>query len=516
MITLALPVVDVTLFEDRAVVRRRGTLHTSTDARTLTVPGVSPIIVDKSLHATLCGDTKATVRQIRVERTVVTEDHQRPQAMEILRTRRRDAEQRADTLKHHHHTAVAALRALRTTAALTLEDIALDAAYGESNIDHWHTMLGSLDERITTTAARVAELETDVRDIELEIRDIEAELSSSTSDPQWIASLVIDLSGDDTPSNVELELAYTVAGAAWRPWHEARLSVDDDVCTFRTDACIWQATGEDWNDVQLHFSTERPSLGTTPPPLTDDLIHKEPRGSIIDVETRDQTIEAVDVHTGAIATHAESAVLGIDDGGETRELKALGPATIKSTGQPHRVPVFEFVSSATTRLVCFPELDPVVVLQSTQSNTHHQPILAGPVDLIHRGGLVGRTSTLFIPPQQMFELGWGPQPDLRVHREVESLETSRRAISSWSRRPRRVTVKLSNLSATWKTIEVAERIPVSETEKVVVELIAAHPPASADGDGIVRWTVTIPGWAHQTTSVEWAIAIHDQVAGLDL
>ena len=42
--------------------------------------------------------------------------------------------------------------------------------------------------------------------------------------------------------------------------------------TVEAEAVVWQRTGEDWKDVRLAFSTARPTLGTTPPRLAEDVL----------------------------------------------------------------------------------------------------------------------------------------------------------------------------------------------------------------------------------------------------
>jgi len=56
--------------------------------------------------------------------------------------------------------------------------------------------------------------------------------------------------------------------------------------------------------------------------------------------------------------------------------------------------------------------------------------LAGPVDLIRENGFVGRTSVLFIAAGERFELGWGPDAELRVKRHSESKQEKSRRLSS--------------------------------------------------------------------------------------
>src|SRR5690606_39939108 len=129
---------------------------------------------------------------------------------------------------------------------------------------------------------------------------------------------------------------------------------------------------------------------------------------------------------------------------EALGLRGRVKATVPGDGRPYRVPIFSFEAPAETALICMPERVAAVMLRSRQPNSAEHPLLAGPVDLIRNSGLVGRTSILFIAPGERFELGWGPDSSLRVHRKLEELSFERRALSSWTRKPRRVTIRLSN------------------------------------------------------------------------
>ena len=61
----------------------------------------------------------------------------------------------------------------------------------------------------------------------------------------------------DAAAEASLTVEYMVPCAAWRPTHRARLG--EGHVLFETDAAVWQATGEAWNDVTLQLSTARSS-----------------------------------------------------------------------------------------------------------------------------------------------------------------------------------------------------------------------------------------------------------------
>ena len=104
-------------------------------------------------------------------------------------------------------------------------------------------------------------------------------------------------------------------------------------------ACVWQNTGEDWDKAQLHFSTQRPSLGVEPPALRTDRLAVRRKREVLQVQTRQQKVERAGLGRGdgSGGAPAEPEVPGIDDGGEVLTLPGQHPVTVPSDGRPTRV-----------------------------------------------------------------------------------------------------------------------------------------------------------------------------------
>jgi uncharacterized protein (TIGR02231 family) len=203
--------------------------------------------------------------------------------------------------------------------------------------------------------------------------------------------------------------------------------------------------------------------------------------------------------SGAAAASAPSSVElpGVDDGGETRNLKAPGRNTIPSDGRPNIIPLFTFEAEAESSLVAFPELETQVFLRAVARNTSSHPVLAGPVELLQENGFVGWTQTLFVAPQEKFELSFGPEESVRIQRE-EKRESKLNPVSKWNEATTRITLYLSNLSGTSRTVSVTERIAVSEIEHVKVELDREKTTGTPvlDENGFCTWKAELPANGH--------------------
>ncbi|HVH98664.1 MAG TPA: DUF4139 domain-containing protein, partial [Enhygromyxa sp.] len=401
---------------------------------------------------------------------------------------------------------------------LTITEITEDVSWAAQDRRRWAEQIDQLEAAQLELTLALRRMGHEHETLSREIKDLETLESASSSLATHVeAQLELELiNPEPIARRVELSIDYLVPGALWRPWHTARLIESEAKLAFTCEGAVWQNTGEDWRDVQLIFSTERPSLGVTPPTLATDYLRMRKKGPAVEVEARDQTIHTAGLGAGEGGKKkvANNELPGIDDGGEALGLRGRVKATVPSDGRPYRVPIFQFETPAETALICMPERVEAVMLRSRQVNAAEHPLLAGPVDLIRNSGMVGRTSILFIAPGERFELGWGPDPALRVSRTVEALEHERKIMSSWTRKPRRVRVLLSNLAPTPATIEVTERMAVSEVAKVEVELIEATHRETADDDGFVTWTAELKGFGHEQLELTWVLVVHDDVVGL--
>jgi uncharacterized protein (TIGR02231 family) len=526
-LTASVPVVEVTLLEDRALVVRRGRIDLPPGRSRLRLDQVAPVLVDKTLTATLCASEGegelaegVRVRDAKVARLWVTSDAQRPETLVELAVTQRAKQAERKSGHERRELLDRELASLAGMIAQLLHEITQDVGWAKQESASWAKHLDQLEQRQRELGQQRCVADQAIAAIDRDLQDLHTQIAAHATVESWArASIELELiNPEPIGRSVELRVDYLVPGALWRPWHTARLieSEGQAKLEFRCEGCVWQSTGEDWHDAQLVFSTERPSLGVAPPLLQTDALRVRKKGATVEVQTRDQKIHTAGLGAdqGASKQVEQDDLPGIDDGGEALLLRGLAKASVPSDGKPYRVPIFSFESPAETALVCTPELVTAVLLRSRQANHASHPLLAGPVDLVRHSGLVGRTSILFIAPGERFELGWGPDSNLRVHRSVELLEQERKTLSSWTRKPRKIDVKLSNLGPEPRTLEVKERIAVSEVEKVEVELVEASRKAKPDKDGFVTWEVRLPGFGHEELLLHWTLVVHDDVVGL--
>lgn len=504
-VTLDAPVASVTLFEDRALVGRRGRVALPAGPSRLCLAKVSPLIVDRSLRVALSSTTGPAPQtsEAHVRRERVAREADLPGALPALRAEERALAERQREGEQRLAVRRAEVEDLRLALAQRLAEAVVDGAWGACHPDLLAGDLGALRGRERDLLAEITELgwsQADTaRDLDQLRRRIEALRNPATA---FEASVQLSVVLAE-PAEIEVELGYLVPNACWRPRYRATLTRGPaPTLEVEVQAAVWQRTGEEWRDVALTFSTERPSLGSEPPRLAEDLLRARPRGEAVVIETREQAVETTGLGQ---AREADDELPGVDDGGEPIALRAEAPATVIGDGRPHRVALGRFSSPARCDRLVAAERAALAIQRCAATNLGPWPLLAGPVDLLARSGRIGRGQVGFVAPQERFELGFGPDPTVRVFRRDERTEHEPGPLSRWRATEHRVELRLSSLGAEPVALLVQERVPVSELAQVEIEVHADGTTGEArpDADGLLSWEVDLPADGTRTVELHW-------------
>ena len=507
------PVTRVTVMEDRAQIRREGRIELSAGRQRLVVHGVSPVLQDVSLIASLT-DGDGRIADVKARRAWRISADDRPEHAASLEAAIDEKSRHWQHVEEEREQARQRLDRLRTMIEQATREIPVDAAWGRVDPGTWKTTFETLFSR-----ARQA-VEADLTGFH-EQQDVRDDLSNllkqrqaiDTLDTRFVGWLGIDVDLE-RPQPVQIAIDYIVPCALWRPVHRVRWASGASVDVV-TSALLWQNTGESWTDVELHFSTSRASLGHEPPKLTDDPLEAQRKDEELRVEVRRVEIQKAAVDEGeeieaggggTTEVPTPVALAAVDDGGQRRHLQAPGRHRVESDGRPVRIPLSRFEGEGHGELITMPEEESVAVWRVAAENRSAEPMLAGPVELVRDYGPVGWTETRFVAPHSRFELGFGPDESVRVERTVKRSRVPRRS-DEWPAIRRTVRIYLSNLDDVSKRVKVIERIPVSEVDEVRITLDADATSAGhdVDDDGFVTWTVTLAGRQNIELQLQWTL-----------
>lgn len=512
---IALPIVAVTLLEDRAQVRREGAVTLQAGRNRLVLWGLAPVVQDVSLRVDVQGGAKLV--DARVRRAMRIGHAEKPEAAAALERQLEELERQHQEAQENRERAAMRAAVVDDMMHKALDEVPEDAGWGLGHPATWQETFESLSKKSRALLSDERSERASLERLAEEANHLVTKRQLIDRPDQRLECVVeVDL---DAPvgGSVLLGLEYVVPNALWRPFHTAVL-MEGKRLRFISQAAVWQNTGEDWTDAQLVFSTARSSLGHEPPKLSDDKLQAKKREQRVVVEAREVAVQTAGLgRGGAGATPPASGVQlpGVDDGGDVQNLRAQHKVSVPSDGRPTFVPIFSFESEASTSLVLMPELDSKAFFKSVQAHTGKHPLLAGPIELMRASGFVGTTKTLFVAPGERFAVGFGPDSDVRVQRAVDVTEETD-AVDQWRRKTHSVSIFLSNLGGEDKNLEVSERIPVSEIEHVEVTLVADKTSGAPEVNehGIVTWKMTLPGSSRLRLSLTYVVAFAPGVQGM--
>jgi uncharacterized protein (TIGR02231 family) len=130
---------------------------------------------------------------------------------------------------------------------------------------------------------------------------------------------------------------------------------------------------------------------------------------------------------------------------------------------------------------------------------------------------VGKTSILYIAPNEKFTLGWGADANMRVQRTQEK-ETKTNLITQWQSTTITTKIFLSNIGQETRQIQITERVPIAELEQVKIKVISSKTTNNQkqDKNGFCHWDLTIQPYSQLEIILVYQIEVSPEVKGFSI
>ncbi len=326
-----------------------------------------------------------------------------------------------------------------------------------------------------------------------------------------------------------VRLTYQATDATWVPRYALRAPSDLEGLTVEFDAVIAQRTGEDWNNVQLSLSTARPTQSANPPPLLPLFLSFVPEMRYGFAGAAGRDVNGSDGAEGmSVSEKFRSGTAGLVAGSEEPAIqaerkskadRAAGDVAItqNATAATYVLPRTVSLPSDSRReqktriasidlkpdysYVTRPAADPAVFLRGKTRNDSPYQLLAGKASVFLGGDSIGQVDLPDVAPGADVELWFGADKRLAAQRVLVAKNAStsglfsKSADTAWQYR-----IDLTSTLDKPANVEVWDRIPVSQDERVVVTLSDVLPPLAKDNayeagerkQGLLKWLVKLP------------------------
>ena len=363
----------------------------------------------------------------------------------------------------------------------------------------------------------LADIQTELRDLAFEQRDIEERIQELTEELANLPTkpahyeILVDIAAT-AATDVELSVTYQVANAYWAPTYDATLITgtadEEPSIELVRRAEIVQNTGEDWTEVDLTLSTNRPAGGTdapTVPPAQVGAFDRDDAGRFAPAAE----VEAAADVAGVMAPQPAPVgnLQAIADFGDFRADYVIPiPVSVESGGGSRTVQIATEETEARLFVEAAPRFSEQAYLTAAFTIDSAAPILAGQVTLFRDDAYVGTGSVAFTNPGEEIELGFGPDDQVRVTWTLVDRTRGQRGLLTriaFEEIEYRATIENNHTRAI--EITVVDRVPFSDDERVVVDVLPqTTDPTEEDIDGrrgVVSWTYEFePGESRDITN----------------
>lgn len=326
-----------------------------------------------------------------------------------------------------------------------------------------------------------------------------------------------------TPSTVAIQLSYLLPGALWFPSYDVRAEPNATEVELIYAAVIQQATGENWENVELTLSASRPAQRTAKPEIDpwylDSTTLKMNAASQQGSGSWENTLNTLEFQfqqrpKGYQAAHQKllsnlSQVKMVQQSvaarGTSVTFRAPTRVTIKTDGKPHRVTIGIERLAVTTEYSVVPSLSLATYLTGKVKNTGKLPILPGQASIYLGGDLIGTSALKFVSPGEDTELYLGVDESIKVTRKLDAKMSSIKASGKRVKVQAGFSILLENFKDQAVSVNVEESLPVSQDAAIKVKIDRLDPQPSSTDNGISTWLVNIPPTGAKTIVLEYAI-----------
>ncbi|APR80430.1 Aspartate ammonia-lyase [Minicystis rosea] len=506
----------VTVFSDRALVTREARAKVTSEATVYAFKHLPGWVDDGSVRA---ASSAGRIVEVRVGRTYLARDTDPT-------FRKAEAEVRALTarmgaLDDELKVLDAQAKQIAEVRAFSMEKLPKDVLVDKLGVQNYASVVDYVTSTLRETAKARREVEAERVDltpaVETKKRRLE-ELKGMTQIEE--TTVYVTLQGTAS-ADAAVTLTYMLPGATWEPVHELRTdgagASSVEVSSF---AVVTQASGEDWSNAELAFSTQSSTAAVSIPQLgaltlgdtraaTQTMERKEASFSRAETAFRvqnrlwnlrlqgseqSQAVEEIYKTNFEALQVVQSKTVQIfqslQQRGTTAQFKALGATKVRADGRSVRVPIGRAHLQAKQAIVAAPEQSLNAAITLDMRNETGQALLPGAVGLYQGSSFLGMTNLDFVADGESFSMFLGVADQLKMSRALDR-KHSALVRKQHTQMQLAFVVTVENLSGKPVTLTLADRVPVSEEREIVISNVKISPDAKPDSKGILKWQLTL-------------------------
>ncbi|MGF1679497.1 MAG: mucoidy inhibitor MuiA family protein [Candidatus Methylacidiphilales bacterium] len=532
-IPLTTSISRVTVYPDRALISRSGTLPLTAGIREIAIGALPASLDDASIRARGTG-SGLKILGVQIKRDFV--ESAEPAALKELQQSIQKLEQANQDLLDEQNDLNQKRTLLENLSNQAAQPSKNESRLGASELKSLVIYYG--EERLTISK-RLREIERLRQTHQEEIDRLRGRLNTlqSAQSPKTRKVVVVVEAKKDGQAKIEID--YMVHGASWQPQYDVSATTDSQDIELTSYAIIRQNTGEDWKNISLSLSTARPQQATSLPELTPwvlDYRHVHPPAPARYQQTSPQDKrDLLRSRASALIAGADGTVASevLDEDREqaveeTAEVQKRGLSAVfnvpgkvdaPSDNQPHRstISIQKLVSQRT--YLAIPKITPGAYVKAEVKNTNAAPLLPGQVNLFMEGDFIGRSHLPMVAPEGTFHLFLGKDDALKVtYKEKVRREDTSGVLNKTRTIRLGYDIEIENFKKDSVTLIVHDQLPVAKPSEIRVtpQKLSPKPEKQEKETGLLEWKLSIDSKKKQTIEAAYEITlpIGQDISGL--
>jgi uncharacterized protein (TIGR02231 family) len=522
----------VTVYTDRAVVTRSATVELPGGTTELVFANLPQALNERSLQVSGRGTAQALILDVTAKQTYVDfTPNARVKELEDqlkgLTKQMRGIDDRGNLL-NTQQTMLDRMEA--ALFAPPTKDVP------RPDLNQFTSSLNYLTEQKSKLVTERATLDEQREDLQNKIGTVQNQLNEVRgTGGKAFKTVTVRVSAPQAGS-LDVALSYTVPGASWAPSYDARVLSSERVVALGYFGIVRQSTGEDWKDVALTLSTARPGLGGAAPVLSvwniDVFNPILLRQAEMNERRREMSAKmamaapaAVNMQSfttnaaGDIASpppeekDAEMARATIESAATSASFKIASGASVPSDNSPQKVPITSTNLKAAPEYLTVPKRLTTAYLTAKVVNSSDFPLLAGAMNVFLDGTFVATSALRTVMSGEKFDLALGADEGISVkHKRVNKFTEDTGLTNSGKRITYEYLITIQNNKKTAERVIVADQIPLSRNEKIVVRQIT---PSAGElkptDEGSLKWTLDLKPGEKRELPVKFTIEYPNDV-----
>lgn len=536
-----------TVYNDRAALTRQAKIQIPAGTHNIVFTGLPVSLMTDSLRVSGKSTAKVTFGAI----THKVENHAdliQPKELELntMLQMMQDQRQVYQAEKQALDVAKTFLQTLGTQAQLRSDEQIAELKLAP---EMWGSAADTLGLKMAENIKASLQQDILIRNIDKEIQKVQNEINQLYTGQTQSYSVSIPYESDAATA-LSVDLTYQLPSVSWQPVYDARLDTKTGALELVQYGSVWQQTGEDWSNIDLTLSTAQPSRGTALPELSTHWVSLfEEMARQRQTMSMDTAVGASSAYVGAVEQqneeHLERALMmgkssipvavsapkevavafapaQINTEGFVGEYKIVGKSNVKSDGTQSKLLVGAFETENTRQIQIMPQYSNEAYFVLKTQLKGEAPILPGQVNLFRDGAFIGQNYLPMMRPGDIQELSFGVDDNVTVRRNtLKDQKSEAGLIAKDTVLERAFTTEIQNLHKEAVQIAVLESLPVSQDQRIRVEILPKETTAGYEADlndvkGVTRWLVPMEAGAKTKIDLGWRVSWpkEQQISGL--